>query len=331
MNLRQMLTGSWISQSIYVIAKIGVADSLVNGPQSSEQLAASFHVDANALYRVMRTLTSYGLFEEDDKHRFGLTALGKLLQTGVPGSMRSVAIWNGELSYKAWGAVLQTIETGKPALGPVLGMKLFEYLRQDPESGRIFDEAMTGLSMQVSQAVVAAYNFSAHQKVVDIGGGQGTLIASILQAHDTVNGILFDLPSVVKNARKHLELAGLASRCEVIGGDFFEFIPQGADCYVLSSVIHDWDDEHSIRILRQCRRAMDQDTKLLLVECVVPDSTELVFSKLLDLQMLVMTGGRERTEAQFRDLLTAADFLVTNIVRTAVPECIIEARPVGRY
>jgi hypothetical protein len=325
MALRQMLTGCWLHQSIYVIAKIGAADLLSGGPQSSEDLSKALRVDANALYRIMRTLASYGLFEEDSKHRFALTPLGTLLQTGVPGSMRAMAIWNGEPAYRAWGAVLHTIETGQPALGHVLGMKLFDYLAQNHETGRVFDEAMTGLSVQVSQAVVAAYDFSGIKTIVDIAGGQGVLVAAILQAYPEMGAILFDMPSVVEGSRKQLEAVGIAGRCEVVAGNFFEFVPKGGGCYILSSVIHDWDDEQSLRILRNCRSAMDQGSRLLLVECMIPDSPEPFFSKLLDLQMLVMTGGRERTEPQFKDLLAAAQFCLTNIIPTAVPECIVEA------
>ena len=325
MTLREMLTGYWVSQSIYAIARLGVADLLGSGPQDAEQLAASLGVNKSALYRVMRTLSSYGLFAEDKKHSFALTPLGSLLQTGVPGSMRAMAIWNGELSYRAWGAVVHSLETGQPALSRALGMRLFEYLSQNPDSRQVFDEAMTGLAMQVSQAVVTAYDFSGIKRIVDVGGGQGTLATTILLAHDDMKAIVFDLPDAVENARKQIELTGLGSRCEVVGGNFFEHIPPGGDCYLMASVIHDWDDEHSLRILKQCRRAMDQGTRLLVVDCVITDDSEPRFSKLLDLQMLVVTGGLERTEARFTELLAAAQFRVTRIIRTAVPESIIEA------
>jgi hypothetical protein len=324
MTLRQMFTGYWVSQSIYAVAKLGVADLLRDGPQDVEQLARTLRVDQGALYRMMRALASHGLFAEDHDHRFRLTRLGSLLQTDVPGSMRAMAIWNGELPYRAWGSVMHTMETGQPALKHALGTRLFDYLSQHPESRRVFDEAMTGLSMQVSQAVVSAYDFSGVRRIVDVGGGEGTLVASILAAHEQMEGILFDLPPAVENARKQIERAGLASRCEVIGGDFFEQVPAGADCYILASVIHDWDDEHSLRILKQCRRSMDRGKRLLLVECVIPGSSEPLFSKLLDLQMLVVTGGRERTETQFRDLLTAAEFRVSRVIQTTAPECVIE-------
>ena len=325
MTLRQMFTGYWVSQSIYAVAKLGVADLLRDGPQDIEQLARSLHVDQSALYRIMRTLASQGLFAEDDEHRFRLTPLGSLLQTDVPGSMRAMAIWNGELPYRAWGAVMHTMETGQPALKHALGMKLFDYLSQDLESRRVFDEAMTGLSIQVSQAVVSAYDFSGIDRIVDVGGGQGTLIAAILAAYDQMKAVLFDLPPAIENAREQVQAAGLASRCEVAGGNFFEEVPAGAGCYILASVIHDWDDEHSLRILKNCRAAMDHGSRLLLVECVIPDSSGPLFSKLLDLQMLVVTGGRERTETQFKELLSAADFRVTRIIQTAAPECVIEA------
>jgi SAM-dependent methyltransferase len=325
MMLRELLCGFWVSQSIYVAAKIGVADILAGGPQSCERLAETAGVEVGALYRVMRTLASYGLFEESETQCFGLTPLGSLLQTSVPMSLRSLAIWNGEMSYKAWGDVLHAVETGQPTTRRVLGMNLFDYLWQKPEVGQIFNDAMSGLATQVSQAVVAAYDFSGSGSVVDIGGGQGTLLEAILRVYPEMHAILFDAPAVVEGVNQRLEAMRLAERCEVVGGDFFERVPEGGDIYLLSSVLHDWDDEHSLLILRNCRRAMRQNGKLLLIECVIPHSSEPCFSKLLDLQMLVVTGGRERTEKQFRTLLSAAGFEMRSIISTAIPEHIIEA------
>lgn len=325
MMLREMLCGFWVSQSIYVAAKLGLADLLADGPQTCERLAATARVDVGALYRVMRTLASYGLFEESEPRCFGLTPLGSLLQTSVPMSLRSLAIWNGEMSYQAWGDVLHAVETGRPTMQRVLGMKLFDYLWQKPEVGQIFNDAMSGLATQVSQAVVAAYDFSGVGCVVDIGGGQGTLLGAILRVYPEVRGLLFDGAAVVAGAHQRLAAMGLAERCEVVGGDFFERVPEGGDIYLLSSVLHDWDDEHSLQILRNCRRAMRQHGKLLLIECVIPHSSEPCFSKLLDLQMLVVTGGRERTAEQFQTLLSAAGFEMRDILPTAVPELIIEA------
>ncbi|HEY0543965.1 MAG TPA: methyltransferase [Pyrinomonadaceae bacterium] len=325
MMLRELLCGFWVSQSIYVAAKIGVADLLAGGPQSCEHLAERAGVEVGALYRVMRTLASYGLFEESEPQRFGLTPLGSLLQTSVPMSLRSLAIWNGEMSYQAWGDVLHAVETGQPTTRRVLGMNLFDYLWQKPEVGQIFNDAMSGLATQVSQAVVAAYDFSGLGSVVDIGGGQGTLLEAILRVYPELHAILFDAPAVVEGVNRRLEAMRLAERCEVVGGDFFERVPEGGDIYLLSSVLHDWDDEHGLLILRNCRRAMRHNGKLLLIECVIPHSSEPCFSKLLDLQMLVMTGGRERTEKQFRTLLSAAGFELRSIISTAVPEHIIEA------
>jgi ubiquinone/menaquinone biosynthesis C-methylase UbiE len=325
MMLRELLCGFWVSQSIYVVAKIGVADLLAGGPQSCERLAERAGVDADALYRIMRTLASYGLFEESEPQCFGLTPQGRLLQTGVPMSLRSLAIWNGEMSYKAWGDVMHAVATGKPTTRRVLGMNLFDYLREKPEVGQIFNNAMSGLATQVSQAVVSAYDFSASGKVVDVGGGQGTLLGAILRVYREMHAILFDAPAVVEGANRRLESMRLAERCEVVGGDFFERVPEGGDTYLLSSVLHDWDDERSLLILRNCRRAMKPNGKLLVIECVIPHSSEPCFSKLLDLQMLVVTGGRERTEEQFKTLLSATGFEMKGIISTAVPECIIEA------
>lgn len=325
MRLRELLCGFWVSQAIYVAAKTGVADLLADGPQSCEHLAERAGVDVGALSRIMRTLASYGLFEETEPQRFGLTPLGSLLQTGVPMSLRSLAIWNGEMSYKAWGDVMHAVETGKPTTRRVLGMNLFDYLRDKPEVGQIFNDAMSGLATQVSQAVVSAYDFSGAGTVVDVGGGQGTLLGAILRVNPELRAILFDAPAVVEGANRRLEAMRLAERCEVVGGDFFERVPEGGDIYLLSSVLHDWDDERSLLILRNCRRAMKQNAKLLLIECVIPHSSEPSFSKLLDLQMLVVTGGRERTEEQFQTLLSAAGFEMRRIISTAVPERIIEA------
>jgi ubiquinone/menaquinone biosynthesis C-methylase UbiE len=329
MELRQMMTGYWLSQSIYVIAKLGVADLLANGPQTAEQLAVPLEVDANALYRMLRTLSSYRLFEEHDNHAFGLTTLGRLLQKDAAGSLRSLAIWNGEIPYRAWSAVLHSVTTGQPALQQALDMKLFKYLARQPESGQIFQEAMDGLSVQVSRAVVASYDFSGIKRIVDVGGGQGTQISAILRAHPEMVGTLFDMPSVIDGAEKQLEAAGIADRCEVIAGDFFEFIPEGGDAYILSSVVHDWDDDECLRILQNCRKVMSPGTRLLLVECVLPGTPQPDFSKLLDLQMLVITGGRERTESQFKALLESANFNLTKITSTEVPECIVEAVAAG--
>jgi ubiquinone/menaquinone biosynthesis C-methylase UbiE len=327
MTLRQMLTGGWLTQAVYVVAKLGVADHLKDGRQTAKQLSARLQVDASALYRVMRTLASYGLFEEDDDGGFRLTPLGSQLQTAVPGSMRALAIWNGEVPYKAWGSVLHTMKTGRPATPHVLGMRLFDYLSEDREAGRIFDEAMTGLCRQVAQAVVSAYDFSGIEHLVDVGGGQGILIASIASRYPQMQGVLFDRPSVVEETTRVFRAMNVSERCRVVVGDFFESVYEGADAYILSSVIHDWDDEHALRILRNCRRAMKPEGKLLLVECVIRDSGEPLFSKLIDLQMLVVTGGCERTQSQFESLLAAAGFRLNRVVQTAVPECVIEAVP----
>jgi 16S rRNA G1207 methylase RsmC len=198
-------------------------------------------------------------------------------------------------------------------------MDSWQYLAQNPEAAAIFSECSAEITTQVSTAVVAAYDFSQFGKIVDVGGGNGALIISILRANPKISGILFDLPHVVEGAQKHIEAAGLTGRCEVVAGDFFESAPSGCDAYILKSVIHDWDDERAIRILKNCHRAMAENGKLLLIESVIPPGNKPFVGKLLDLNMLVMTGGCERTEAEYRALFTSAGFKLTNIVPTQPP------------
>jgi SAM-dependent methyltransferase len=312
--LLQMVTGYWVSQTIYVAAKLGIADLLKDGPKNYEELAKATGTHKRSLYRLLRALASVGVFAEAEDGRFGLTPLGKCLQTEIPGSVRAIMINHGERLYRPWGDLLHSVRTGEPAVKHV-----FECLAQDPESAAIFSEAMAEITTQVSTAVVADYDFSRFSKIVDIGGGTGTLILSILKANPQMSGILFELPHVVEDARKHLDAAGLTERCAVLAGDFFEFVPSGGDAYILKNIIHDWDDEHALKILQNCHRAMGENGKLLLVEGVIPPGNEPSFSKLVDLNMLVMAGGCERTEAEYRALFAAAGFKLTNVVPLQSP------------
>jgi SAM-dependent methyltransferase len=198
-------------------------------------------------------------------------------------------------------------------------MDVWQYATQNPEAVAIFNEAMTELTTQISTAVVAAYAFSRSSKIVDIGGGNGALILSILQANPQMSGVLFDLPHVIESAKKHLDAAGLTGRCAVVAGDFFASVPSGGDTYILKNIIHDWDDEHALKILQNCHRAMAENGKLLLVEGIIPPGNEPSFGKLVDLNMLVMAGGGERTEAEYRALLAAAGFQLTNVVPLQSP------------
>jgi hypothetical protein len=325
-----MVTGCWISQALYVAAKLGIADLLQEGPQSCARLAEATQTHAEALYRVLRALASVGIFAEDEAGHFRLTPLADLLRTDAPGSLRAFAIMLGAPEHwRAWEGVLHSVRTGQPAFDHVFGIPLFEYFPTHPEAARIFDDAMTSRSAQENTAIVAAYAFTAAHTVVDIGGGQGTLLASILEIHPHARGVLFDLPHVIASARTRIERAGQAARWEYVAGDFFAAVPAGGDCYLLKKVIHDWDDERAQRILTNCRTAMAGTGRLLLIEPLIPPGNEASFNKLLDLLMLVWNaGGRERTEREHQGLLAAAGFRLSRVIPTRAGVSIIEAVPV---
>lgn len=318
--LLQMLTSYRVSQSIYVAAKLRIADLLNDGPRSSDELAKSSGSDSRALYRLLRMLASVGIFAEVDQGCFTLTPLAALLQTGAPGSLRAYAIMNGEdWFWRPWGELLYSVKTGKTAFDHVCGMGIFKYLAQHPEAAEIFNEAMTGFTL-TSTAVVAAYDFSGINTLIDVGGGQGALLAAILKANPQLRGVLFDLPSVIEGAKSLIEAEGVAERCELVAGDFFESVPGGAVAYILKFVIHDWDDDRAVTILKNCHRAVVEDGKLLVVEMVIPPGNEPFYGKLADLNMLVLSGGgRERTEAEYRALFATAGFKLTKIIPTQSP------------
>jgi hypothetical protein len=324
----RMVVGGWISQAIYAAAKLGIADLLQNGPKTSEQLATSTQTHAGALYRVLRALASVEIFSEDDQGRFRLTPLADCLRSTAPGSLRAFTVMLGEPEHwRAWGDFLHSVRTGKPAFDHVFGMPQYQYFATHPESGRLFNEGITSRGGQENDAIVAAYDFARFATVVDIGGGEGGLLAAILSATGTTRGILFDLPHVVASARTALARTQHAERFAFEAGDFFDAAPPSADAYILKKVIHNWDDERALSILKSCAAAMSRDASLLLIEPTVPAGNQASFNKLLDLQMLVWTaGGRERTEDEHAALLHAAGLRVHRVVSTATPLRIIEAR-----
>lgn len=326
--LLQMITGFWLSQAIYVSAKLGVADMLKDGPKSCDELAKSAEVSSRELFRLLRFLASLNIFAEDEEGRFELTPLAANLQSDVPGSLRAMAIMFGEEIFQAWGDVLHSIKTGETAFDHIYKSGHFQYLAQHPEAATVFNQAMTEFTRQESNAVITAYDFSHFEKVVDVGGGQGSFLASILKANPKLNGVLFDLPQVIEGAKGYIEAAGLMGRCTISGGDFFETIPDGGNVYIFKNIILNWDDEQSVTILKNCRRSMTEHSKLLVVEAVIPPRNVPSFSKLLDLHMLVVTGGRGRTEAEFIALFTAAGFKLANIISTQSPTSVIEGVPI---
>ncbi|MCL6753161.1 methyltransferase [Nostoc sp. CCCryo 231-06] len=324
-KLLQMITGVWVTQSIYVAAKLGVADLLKDGAKSIEELAKLTDVDATSLYRVLRALCSNGIFAEAENQQFQLTPLAEYLQTDVPGSMRAFAIFIGEPWHlQVWEELLHSVKTREIAFENAHGMGILPYLKQHPEIAQILNKAMTSLTLSSIPAVLTNYEFSPNSKIVDVGGGQGILIAEILKANPTIQGILFDQPSVVEGARHLIQAQGVAERCEIAAGNFFESVPSSGDTYILKGVIHDWDNEQALTILKNCHQGMAENGKLLLLEKVIPAANEPSISKWLDLEMLLM-GGRERTETQYRELLADAGFIITNVIYTHSPTDIIEA------
>ncbi|MGK3998387.1 methyltransferase [Sorangium sp. So ce1024] len=329
-RLFQMITASWITQSVVVAAKLNIADRIKDGPASVEALAAATGVHAPSLYRVLRALASIGVFTETEPGRFGLTPVGDCLRSDAPGSLRAYALMTGD----AWCQnvvinLMSCVETGKPATARLYGVdNIFQYFEAEPEAAANFNEAMSSFAQQMHRAAVAAYDFSGVRRLVDVGGGHGALLASILSRHPEMRGVLFDLPRVVRDARAGLERAGVAERCEVTGGDFFRSVPEGADAYILSAVVHDWSDQDSLVLLRNIRRAIADGGRLLLVESVIQPGDAPDFGKLMDLAMMLAGGGRERTEAEFRELLAGAGFRLSRVLPTASATSVLEAVPV---
>lgn len=321
-----------LTRAVYVAVELGIPDLLKDHAKSAQELAEATATHAPSLRRVLRVLVSAGLLSEDDQGQFALTSTGATLRHDVPDSLRAwVLLSLGEENYRAWGDVLHSVKTGEPAFNHVFGMGVWEYRAQHPEQARTFDEAMANLGTVVNESIQAGYDFSSVRRLVDVGGGNGSLLAFLLKTNPKLQGIVFDLPHVVHAAKGRIAVAGLADRCGVIVGSFFDTVPEGADAYLLSRVIHDWDDARSIAILRTCRRAMRPESKLLLVERVLPArlSPSPMGQALTgsDFNMLVMTGGLERTEAEYRALFDAAGLRLTKIVPTRSWVCVIEAVP----
>jgi hypothetical protein len=269
--LRRMIDGYRFTQLLYVVAKLGIADLLRDGPKRSEELAQAVGAHPRTLYRVLRALASLGVFVEDEAQGFHLTPLAQLLRTDVPESLRALAIFYGEeWIWHAEGALLYSVRTGKAAFHQVHGMGPFDYYRQHAEAAAGFNAAMTSLSGHELAAILAAYDFAGMATIVDVGGGHGVLLAELLKTWPHVRGILFDLPAVVESAQPLLAAAGIADRCTCVAGDFFQTMPGSGDAYILKRVIHDWDDPQAAAILTQCRRAMPAHSRLLLMERVIP-------------------------------------------------------------
>ncbi len=325
-QLSGMINAYKIAQSIYVAARLEVADALAAGAQTAEQLAEANGAHAGSLYRVLRALASVEIFAEDDQRRFANTPMSELLRRDVEDSKWAWAMMMGEEHFACYGDLLGTVETGKPAFERIYGKPIFEYLAHNPRSAAIFDAAMVSVHGRETGVLAQAYDFSQFATLADIGGGNGSLLVGVLAEHPKVRGILFDLPHVVERAGDYLQKHGVADRVERVAGNFFESIPVTADAYLLRHIIHDWTDEQCLTILRNIHQTMSDDARLLVVESVIPPGNEPGFGKLLDVTMMLIPGGKERTEPEFRELFESAGFELTQIVPTGAEVSVIEAK-----
>jgi hypothetical protein len=324
-----LIFGKCLTMALSVAAKLRIADKLVGGPKSSDDLARETGTHGPTLYRVLRALAGYGVFSESADGKFSLTPVGELLRTGVPGSMRGMAEFCGaEWSWKAWGELLYSVRTGKTAFDHAFGKPCFDYLADHKDESEVFNEAMTGFSSMIAPAVVEAYDFSKLGTIVDVGGGHGMLLTSILKANPGVKGVVFDAPHVAAGAEKTIRAAGVSDRCRAEGGDFFKAVPAGGDAYLMMHIIHDWPDDKAATILKHCRKGVNPGGKLLVVDSVVAPPNAPDMAKILDLEMLVLPSGKERTEAEFAALFAMAGWRLNRVVPTKSPKSVIEGVPV---
>ncbi len=326
--MTRLFRGFWVSQAIYVAVQLGIADLLADGPRPISELAATAGAHESSLARVMRLLASEGVFAGREDGRFELTPLAATLRRDAGPLSLQVSFLGGEASWRAAGKLLHTVRTGETAFEHVHGMDFFEYYRQHPDERTLFDRLMVAQTTPAAIAVAAVYDFSPIASVVDVGGGRGALTIEVLKAHPHLRGLVFDQPGVAEDARQAIAAAGLTERCEAVEGDMFTAIPEGRDAYLLKYILHDWDDDRCVAILRSCRRAMTAGSRLLVVEQLLPKGNAPSFAKTQDMNMLINVGGRERSESEFAGLFEKAGFGLTRTVPVAGDMHIIEGSPV---
>lgn len=325
-QLIQMAGGSWIAALVHAAARLSLADHLADGPKSADALASATGTHAPTLYRFLRTLGNFGIVTERDDQRFALTSLGEALKTGAPGAARSTILaFCGPAFARSWDHIIYSLETGKTGFEKANGMPIFDYLAQHPDEASHFSEAMVGFHGSEPPTVAAAYDFSNAGTIVDVGGATGNMLAAILSRHAGPRGVLFDRPHVVGDAPALLESRGVMDRVTIDPGDFFERVTEGGDVYILSHIIHDWNEDQCLTILGNLRRAMKPDSRLLIVETVLPPGDTPHQGKMQDMVMLVIPGGQERTEAEYADLLGKAGFRLNRVVPTESVVSIVEA------
>ena len=323
--LRRLVNGYQVTQAIHVAAVLGIADLLADGPRSSDDLAAATETHSGTLYRLLRALAGVGVFREEENRHFALTDLGACLRSDALEPVGRWAAFVGEpYQWQAWSTLLHSVQTGENAFRHVHGIDSWTFRSRHPELGASFDRAMTDLSRQLSTAILAAYDFDRFGQIVDVGGGNGAFLAAILAKHPMAHGVLFDQPHVVSGAAPILAAAGVPDRCQVVGGSFFEAVPTGGDAYLLKAILHDWEDEPCVRILRICRQAMADGTALLVIERELGRPNQDPDAKFSDLNMLVGPMGKERTPDEYAALFAAAGFQFLRFIPSAVGTGIYE-------
>ena len=315
------------ARALQIAAELGIADLLAEGPCDSDELAGHTGSDPGAFYRMMRLLASRGLFREAESGVFELAPAGDPLRSDHPASVRSVLALTGVVAPVVMGGVHHSLRTGQATFPEVTGESIYEHLANNPEQGRLFDEAMQELTRVMVPDVLDAYDFSDVSRIVDIGGGSGALLSAILHREPGTSGVVFDAPRVADLARERIREEGLTDRCSVVGGDFFDEVPADGDLYVLKWVLHNWSDERAGDLLRSCGRAMREDSKLVIIESVLPSDGTVHPGNAMDLSMLVLLGGRERTEEEFAALLEGAGLRLDRVVPTGAPYSLVEASP----
>jgi hypothetical protein len=327
-----LVIGFWSACAVATTARLGIADRLARGPRGAAELAGELGLDADALFRLLRAVSSLGVLSCERDGRFALTGLGERLRSDVPGSQRAlIASELDTAHYLPWGRLEESVRTGRPVFETVFAMKTWEYYRDtNPGEGQLFSQNMTAMSQIETRGILAAYSFGGARCIVDVGGAHGAFLAAALKQAASARGILFDQPQVVAEAVPVLRQFGVAERVQCVAGDFFGELPQGGDVYLLKHILHDWSDADCVRILRRVREAMASDARVVVAELPLPEEGEAMpMAAMLDLNMLVMLGGRERTAVEYAALLEQAGLRLERVLPTAAPIAVIEARSSG--
>ncbi len=325
-QLMQIAMGFTRTFLLRAAAQMRLADHLADGPKTADQLAALTNTHSPALYRVLRTLASLGIFSEDEAHQFSLSPLAEPLRSNVPGSVRtSILSITGDIFVVPWSKLLYSVQTGQPSFDNHYGVPFFDHMSHMPEEAAMFSDLLIGINSGDAPAVAAAYDFSTFTNIADIGGSTGHMLATVVASHPGPRGTLCDLPHIEAGASELIRSRGLADRVTFVPGSFFESIPSGCDLYILSHVIHDWSEDQCLTILANCHRAMSPGSRLLIIEMVLSEGNAFHPGKVLDITMLTLAGGQERTEPEYRALLEKANFKLTRVVPTNSPVSIVEA------